>query len=234
LQALGRLERALEGKYIDFRISPSLEAMNFVFDRGGKVLYKLAAKPARVQGYADELTLFFANLRLEGREKYRLILVGEQNATFEAGTKISVEIKINEGAGFRRQPTMVACESRSVEQRNFEFDFEAPDVPTITDLRVSLPAYHPIRTALLFIRHRFYAGAPAPAAQPAAPPPAPVQQPAAAQPVPRMRVPTEDLLERPRTQEPPAPPSRPSAPWERSSPRSDEPPPPPTRRRRLE
>jgi hypothetical protein len=230
LAALGRLERALEGKYIDFRISPSLEAMNFVFDRGGKVLYKLAAKPARVQGYADELTLFFANLRLEGREKYRLILVGEQNAVFEKGAKISVEIKINEGAGFRRQPAIVSCEARSVEQRNFEFDFDAPDVPTITDLRIGLPAHHPIRTALLFVRHRFYAAAPSAPPQPAAAPPTPVQP--AAQPVQRLRVPAEDLLDRPRSQEPP--PARSSAPWDRPQQRSDEPPPPPTRRRRLE
>ena len=237
LGTLARLERALEGKYVDFRISPSLEAMNFVFDRGGKVLYKLAAKPARVQGQADELTMFFANLRLEGREKYRLILVGEANAVFEKGTKISVEIRVNEGAGFRRPPAIVACEARSGEQHNFEFDFEAPDVPTITDLRVGLPAYHPIRTGLLFVRHRFYAGAPAPAQQPAAPPPP------AGQPVQRLRVPTEDLLDRPRQQPPEPPPARepqrgPAAPWEQSvrsdRTRGDEPPPPPTRRRRLE
>jgi len=157
LGALQRLERALEGKYIDFHISPSLEAMNFVFDRGGKVLYKLAAKPARVQGMADELTIFFSQLRLEGRDKYRLILVGEQNATFEKGTKITVEIRINEGSGFRRAPTILSCESKTPDQCNFEFDFEAPDVPTITDVRVSLQAQHPMRTALLYVRHRFYA-----------------------------------------------------------------------------
>ena len=197
--ALERLERALEGKYIDFRISPTLEGMNFVFDRGGKVLYKLAAKPARVQGFADELTMFFAQLRLEGREKYRLILVGEKNATFEAGTKITAEIKINEGAGFKRAPVNVACQSKSVEQHNFEFDFEAPDVPTITDLKVSIPAYHPIRTALLFVRHRFYAGrtdqagAPAPAPAAARPEPPPLRPP---EPAPRVRVPTEDLAPR--------------------------------------
>ena len=205
--ALERLERALEGKYIDFRISPALEGMNFVFDRGGKVLYKLAAKPARVQGFADELTMFFAQLRLEGREKYRLILVGEKNATFEAGTKITAEIKINEGAGFKRQPVIVACTSKSVEQRNFEFDFEAPDVPTITDLRVSIPAYHPIRTALLFVRHRFYAGRvdqAAPAAPPAAAArPEPSLRPAAE--APRVRVATEDLIEQPRMPAAPGP-----------------------------
>jgi len=103
LDALQRLERALEGKYIDFHMSTALDAMNFIFDRGGKVLYKLAAKPSRVQGVADEMTLYFSQLRLEGRDKYRLILVGERNATFEKGTKITVEIAINEASGFRRK-----------------------------------------------------------------------------------------------------------------------------------
>jgi hypothetical protein len=157
LSVLHRLELALEGKYIDFRISPTLEAMNFIFDRGGRVLYKIAAKPNRMQGYGEELTIHFAQLRLEGRDKYRLILCGEHDATFEPGTKITAEIKINEGAGFHREPIMISCESKSTDQRNFEFDFEAPDVPTITDLRVSIPAHNPIRTGLLFIRHRFYA-----------------------------------------------------------------------------
>jgi hypothetical protein len=150
------LERALEGKYIDFRMSPSLEAMNFIFDRGGQVLYKLAAKPARVQGVGDDLTIYFSQLRLEGRDKYRLILVSEQTATFEKGTKIAVEIRINEGSGFRRQPVILSCEVRNTDQRNFEFDFDAPEVPTITDLKVILQAHLPIRTALLFTRHRFY------------------------------------------------------------------------------
>jgi hypothetical protein len=158
LDALHRLERALEGKYIDFRISPSLEAMNFIFDRGGKVLYRLAAKPSRVQGVGDELTTYFSSLRLEGRDKYRLIVVGEQKAAFEKGTKIAVEIRINEGSGFRRQPVILSCEVRNSGQLNFEFDFDAPDVPTITDLKVSLQAHLPVRTALLFIRHRFFAG----------------------------------------------------------------------------
>jgi hypothetical protein len=157
LAALEKLERALEGKYIDFRISPSLDGMNFIFDRGGKVLYKLAAKPSRVQGVADELTIYFSQLRLEGRDRYRLILVGERDAPFTRGTIISAEIRLNEGTGFRREAIILSAEAKLDEQYNFEFDFEAPDVPTITDLRVTLQAYHPIRTALLFIRHRFYA-----------------------------------------------------------------------------
>lgn len=163
LQALAdlrHLERALEGKYLDFRLNRTLEAMNFIFDRGGKVLYRMAAKPARAQGAGSDIIITFSQLRLEGREKYRLILVGEHNAAFEMGTRISAEIRINEGAGFRRAPVMLATEVSSIEQCNFEYDFDAPDVPLITDLRVSVPAHHPIRTALLYVRQRFYASAP--------------------------------------------------------------------------
>jgi len=156
LHTLAHLERALEGKYIDFRISTVLEGMNFIFDRGGKVLYKLAAKPARVQGFGDELAIHFSNLRLEGREKYRLILVGEQNANFEKGYRINAEVRLNEGSGFRRPPINLVTECKLSEQRNFECDFEAPDVPTINDARVTLQAHHPVRTALLYTRHRFY------------------------------------------------------------------------------
>ena len=234
LDALHRLERALEGKYIDFRISPSLEAMNFIFDRGGKVLYRLAAKPARVQGVGDELTIYFSQLRLEGRDKYRLILVGEPDAVFEKGTKIAVEIRINEGSGFRRQPVIVSCEVKDAQYHNFEFDFDAPDVPTITDLKVGLQAHLPIRTALMFIRHRFYAGraqdvSRAADVTPLPPEPQISRTPASPRDVPPSRVPPPEAPPvRTSRLEPPASPREPErAPWEA-------PPSPPPRRRRLE
>jgi hypothetical protein len=174
LDGVSRLEQALEGKYVDFRLSRSLEAMNFIFDRGGQVLYRLAAKPARVQGSADELMFTFGQLRLEGRDKYRLILAGEQRTVFEKGTRITAEIRINEGSAFRGQPAIVTSEAKYQDQRNFEFDFDAPDVPTITDVRVGVQAYRPIRSALLFVRHRFYAASrEAPPARPLQPEPAP-------------------------------------------------------------
>lgn len=158
LSGLERLERALEGKYIDFRKSATLESTNFIFDRGGKALYKLAARPARVQGIADDMTIYFSNLRLEGRDRYRLILVGDRNTPWQRGTSIGAEIRINEGSGFRRESLILSGEVKLDEQYNMELDFEAPDVPTITDLRVTVPAYHTVHTALLFMRHRFYAG----------------------------------------------------------------------------
>lgn len=158
LGVLEKLERALEGKYIDFRRSPSLEGMNFIFDRQGKVLYKLAAKPSRVQGVVDELTIFFSQLRLEGRDRYRLILVGDRNQPYPRGTTISAEIRLNEGTGFRREAIILQAEAKLDDQYNFELDFEAQDVPTITDVRVTVQAYHAVHTALLFARHRFFAG----------------------------------------------------------------------------
>ncbi len=161
LQSLGgleKLERALEGKYIDFRKSGSLESTNFIFDRGGKALYKLAARPARVQGVGDEMTIIFSNLRLEGRDRYRLILVGDRNAPWLRGTSIGAEIRLNESTGFRRESLILTGDVKLEMQYNLELDFEAPDVPTITDLRVTVPAYHTVHTALLFQRHRFYAG----------------------------------------------------------------------------
>ena len=161
LQSLGgleRLERALEGKYIDFRKSSTLESTNFIFDRGGKQLYRLAARASRVQGIADEMTIYFSNLRLEGRDRYRLILVGERATPWLRGTSIGAEVRINEGSGFRRESYILTGDAKLDEQYNIELDFEAPDVQTITDVRVTVPAYHTVRTALLFIRHRFYSG----------------------------------------------------------------------------
>ena len=157
LRSLQTLERALEGKYIDFRVSPTLDTMNFVFDRGGSALYKLAAKPARLQGFGDEMAFHFAGIRLEGREKYRMILTAELEHEYAADTRVPVEIRINEGSGSRRAPLHGVAQVRFAGQKNVEFDFDAPDIATVTDLRVSVPSRFNIRTALLFVRHRFYA-----------------------------------------------------------------------------
>jgi predicted component of type VI protein secretion system len=157
LRALQRLEQALEGKYIDFRVSPTLDTMTFIFDRGGSALYKMAAKPARLQGFGDEMTFYFAGIRLEGREKYRIIVTAELDHEYAAEARVPVEIRINEGSGTRRAPLHGVAQARFAGQKNVEFDFEAPDIATVTDLRVAVPAHLNVRTALLFVRHRFYA-----------------------------------------------------------------------------
>lgn len=246
LGALDRLELALEGKYVDFRISPALEAMNFLFDRGGKALYKIAAKHSRLQGFEDELTIHFANLRLEGRDRYRLILTTEDNAVFDENHRVPVEIRLNEGAGYRREPIHLTCERASGRQRNFEFDFEAPDVPTITDLKVSVPKDQPIRAALLFTRHRFYAGGGQSSAPPPPPPPSRFERessPAVTRPRGERSsrvAPSRFSRVEPADAPPTSPPQdAPPPPWEQQggaadAPPADDPPPKPRRRRRLE
>ena len=156
LRGIEVLERALEGKYIDFRVSPLLESMNFFFDRGGSALYKLAARPARLQGFGDQMTFYFANIRLEGREKYRMILTAHAAHAFNAQEQIPIELGINEGSGARRTPLHGVAYVRSEGQNNVEFDFDAPEVQTIIDLRVTIPDRFAVSGVLLFMRHRFY------------------------------------------------------------------------------
>ncbi len=54
LRSLQTLERALEGKYIDFRVSPTLDTMNFVFDRGGSALFKRQPSQRVYRASVDE------------------------------------------------------------------------------------------------------------------------------------------------------------------------------------
>ncbi|MCW4026638.1 MAG: hypothetical protein NWE76_04030, partial [Candidatus Bathyarchaeota archaeon] len=161
LQRLSRLEQALQGKYLDFRISPSLEGINFVFDRtaGDPVLYKTVARPARPQAHGQDLTFVFAPLKLEARETYRLILVGDSSASFSTDDEVTVEIRINPGEGYGREPMFLTSSHQIDGHRNFAFDFRAPDdVLTISDIRVSLRAAQPIRSAILYVRSRLMGG----------------------------------------------------------------------------
>ena len=160
LERLERLEQALEGKYMDYRVSPSLESINFVFDRtgGDPVLYRSVAKPTRPMAHGQELTFVFAPLRLEARESYRLILVGDRNAGFAAGDRLNVELRVNPGEGYEQKPEYLTTVFEVEGQRNFAVDFNAPgDVITINDIRVSLRSAQPIRSAILYVRGRLMA-----------------------------------------------------------------------------
>ncbi len=161
LERLDRLEQALEGKYMDYRLSPSLESINFVFDRtgGDAILYKSVAKPARPQAQGQELTFVFAARGLEARETYRLILVGDRNAKFVPGDRLNAELRINPGEGYSHKPEYTAASYEIEGQRNFAVDFKAPDdVVAINDLRVSLRSSQPIRSAILYVRSRLLTG----------------------------------------------------------------------------
>jgi hypothetical protein len=159
LQQLCRLEEALEGKYVDFRVSPVLEALNFFFDRRSDLFYQSIVRPARPQLFHNELTFVFAPLRPEGQQKYRLILVSTPDARFDEGDSRRVEIRFNVGAGQPLGPVYGTAHCDIPGQRNFAIDVDAPaEVAAISDLRVTMNTTWPIKSCLLYVR-RFLHGA---------------------------------------------------------------------------
>jgi hypothetical protein len=156
---LCRLEEALEGKYVDFRVSPVLEALNFFFDRRSDLFYHSIVQSPRPQVFDEELTFVFAPLRLEGQQKYRLILVSKPEARFAAGDSLRAEIRFNVGAGQPLGPVYGTAHCDIPGQRNFAIDVDAPaEVSTITDLRITMNATWPIQSCLLYVRRFLYPG----------------------------------------------------------------------------
>lgn len=183
LYRLRRLEEALEGKYLDYRLSAALEALSFFFDRRTETpaLYQSLARPARPQLFANEMTFVFAGLHLDGRQTYRIVLIRESEARMEMGEMIAAEVRINVGAGQGFESLYPKARCEMPEQRNFAIDFEAPpEAHTIHDLRVIVNTAHPIRSCLLYQRRRFIeGGASRVSVQPQSPtyPPPPPQPP---------------------------------------------------------
>lgn len=161
LARLRRLEEALEGKYLDYRLSAALEALNFFFDRRPEspALYQSISRPARPQVFSDQMTFVFASLNLDARQTYRIVLIREDSARIEMGQPIRTEVRINVGAGQGYNSIYPETKGELPEQRNFALDFEAPpDVHTIQDVRIIVNTTYPIRSCLLYQRRRFFEG----------------------------------------------------------------------------
>jgi hypothetical protein len=155
LNRLSRLEEALDGKYLDFRVSPALEALHFFFDVVSGSFYHSVARLAHPQKFRDEITFVFAPLKLEGRQRYRLVLLGYPDARFELGTTIGAEIKMNAGAGQSHRPIYEKATCEIPDQRNFAVDFDVlPEIHTIADLRVILNATSQVRSCMLYQMRR--------------------------------------------------------------------------------
>ena len=155
LYRLNRLEEALEGKYLDFRVSTSLEALNFYFDRNfdPPALFRSLAKPSRAQTFAKVFTFVFAPLSLAGRQRYRLVLIGSPDAQFDRRTVLNAEIRLNEGTGQNLPPIYGKANYEMEGQRNFAIEFDAPStVQTISDVRVNINADSAIKSCLLYGR----------------------------------------------------------------------------------
>jgi hypothetical protein len=179
IHRLRRLAEALGGKYLDYRLSPSLGALGFVIDRDRQSLYKAVSRVSNTQATATESTFVFARLQLGGRERYRVILIGDPRANFVPGEVITAGIRINVSGGTSNNPIyqQVACEISG--QRNFAIDFETREVSAITDVRVSIRSDHPVRSAMLYVKKFLFAEKTPerPAAPPEPPKPAPPSQP---------------------------------------------------------
>jgi hypothetical protein len=197
---LRRLAEALGGKYLDYRLSPSLEALGFVIDRDRQSLFKAISRVANTQATATESTFVFARLQLGGRERYRVILIGDPRASFVPEETIKSTIRINVGGGTTTEPIYQDAVCEIPGQRNFAIDFETREVGAITDVRVSIRSDHPIRSAMLYSRKFLFAERAV--ERPAPPPEPPIPQPVG-----------------PRTPMPPASPSQPQPEPDRHGPR---------------
>jgi hypothetical protein len=147
-----RLVEALAGKYLDYRINRTLDAVRFLLDRQGEHFYVAIATPGHPQRDGELLTLVFSQLNLAGRHQYRLVVLGDPQGTsgWQLGDELRVDVRINAAGGSSRPMSRtVACEVPS--QRNFAVDFDTPaDVATITGLHVQVHPAHRVRGAILF------------------------------------------------------------------------------------
>ncbi len=179
-ERLRRLEEALEGKYLDYRVSTSLEALPFFFDRrtDDPALYESQARPARPQLFNDDLSFVFAPLRIDGRQNFRVVLIRENDAHFDLGGSIATIVQINQGAGEGHEPIYPKTRCEMHDQRNFAVDFRLPpEIHTVTDVRVTVNSAYRLRSCLLYRRRLITPGSsrvmsvsPAPPEPPPPPP----------------------------------------------------------------
>jgi hypothetical protein len=159
LLRIRRLVEALEGKYIDYRINRSVEAVTFLLDRGGEEFYVAAGTPGHPQREGDILTFVFADLRLSGQHEYRVVLTGDPKeiSDWTVGEELRVDLRVNSETGpGRPMSRKVPCEIPG--QRNFAANFETPpDVATISGLNVTVQPGHRVRGAVLYQRRLGFA-----------------------------------------------------------------------------
>lgn len=185
LASIRRLVEALEGKYLDFRVNRSMDALRFLLDRGGEHFYMAVATPGHPQRDGDLLTLVFSQLNLAGRHEYRIVLFGDPNgiSAWQVGDQMRVDLRINSAAGPARPLSQtIVCEIPG--QRNFAVNFDTPpDVAAISGVHLTVHPAHRVRAAVLYQRKLGLASddgrmAAPRIATPAAPPIAPVTPPA--------------------------------------------------------
>lgn len=154
LQRLRRLVEALEAKYVDFRISRSIEALRFLLDADGEQFFLAVASPGHPQREGDLLTFAFSQLSLAGQQRYRLVLLGDPDgvSTWQPGEEFRVDIRVNPASGVSR-PISKPVQCHIAGQRNFSADFDTPrEVAAINTLNVTVQPGQRVRGAILYQR----------------------------------------------------------------------------------
>jgi hypothetical protein len=159
-QALVRVRallHGLEGRYLDFRVNPSVEALRFLIDRGGEQFYTQVTAAGNAQRDAgDVLTFAFTQLNLPAKHDYRLVILGDPNGVskWEVGDELRTTMRLNAASGGGRpSDRTLHCEVPG--QRNFALDFSTPtDLAMISSIHVQVYQALKVRGALLFQRRR--------------------------------------------------------------------------------
>ncbi len=153
LSRLRRLVEALEARYIDFRVNRSVESLRFLLDGDGEQFYLSVATPGHPQRDLETLTFVFGQLSLASRQRYRLVFLGEPDASaWQPGDTFRADIRINPGHNDSRPMSReVVCVLPS--QRNFSTDFEpGEDIASVTGLQVTVQPGTRIRGCILYQR----------------------------------------------------------------------------------
>lgn len=150
------LLHALEGKYVDYRVNSSVDALRFMIERGGEHFYSVVAAPGHSQRDGDLLTFAFPQLNLAGKHEYRLLILADPGGVsrWEVGDELRPSVRINASSGGGRplSPTLV-CELPG--QRNFALNFDTPpDVPLINSIQLTVQPAAKVRGAVLYQRRR--------------------------------------------------------------------------------
>lgn len=153
LARLRRLVEALEARYIDFRINRSVESLRFLLDNEGEQFFLSVATPGHPQRDLETLTFVFGQLSLSSRQRYRLVFLGEPDASlWQPGDTFRADIRINPGHNDSRPMSReIVCVLPG--QRNFATDFEpGDDIASLTGLQVTVQPGTRIRGCILYQR----------------------------------------------------------------------------------
>jgi hypothetical protein len=168
VQRLRSLLHALEGRYLDYRINPSVDALQFLIDRDGEQFFTRIASHTQQQMDGNLLTFSFPQLNLVGRHPYRLVILGDPNGRtqWDVGDELRTTLTLNPGtSGSRPESRVLVCDTTA--QRNLALDFTpSADVATISALSLAVRPPNMVRGALLYRRVRGEAFSATPVAPP--------------------------------------------------------------------